>query len=240
MELLDDISEANRCIRELAALSLLPSIWSGGQTEQIRDNLADALQSSLQAEVVCVRERCKPGEAEARIIRLKGFKRSAELLDILEQAFRSALSLREDDVTEACLAGRPVRFVILMLGVDGEFGMIAVGSTRESFPTAPERILLNVAVNQGIIAFRSARQLSTLKRSESNLRDFFENATMGLHWVNENGIIIWANRKELEMLGYAKEEYVGHSITEFHTDGCVIEDILARLARGETVPSAPF
>ena len=236
MEIIDDIAEANRCIRELAALSLLPSIWSGGHAEQIRENLADGLQSSLRAEVVCVRGRNTLGELEKTpAIRTKRIDRSAGFQDSLEQAFEKALSRQGEDITELCLGSCSVRLVVMTLGIDAEFGLLAVGTTRESFPTTSERILLNVAVNQAIIAFRSAKQLATLERSESNLRDFFENATLGLHWVDENGIIIWANRKELEMLGYSKEEYVGHSITEFHTDGCVIEDILTRLTRSETL-----
>lgn len=37
------------------------------------------------------------------------------------------------------------------------------------------------------------------------------------------------------MLGYTREEYVGHHVAEFHVDAPVIEDFLARLARGETL-----
>jgi signal transduction histidine kinase/ActR/RegA family two-component response regulator len=35
------------------------------------------------------------------------------------------------------------------------------------------------------------------------------------------------------MLGYTSDEYVGHHIAEFHVDRHVIDDILARLSRGE-------
>jgi PAS domain S-box-containing protein len=37
------------------------------------------------------------------------------------------------------------------------------------------------------------------------------------------------------MLGYSEEEYVGHNISEFHVDKALIEDVLTRLARNETV-----
>ena len=233
MEVIQDINEANRCIRELIALSLLPSIWSGGQEEQIRENLADALQSSLRAEIVLVRGRNTDGQLQAdRTIRLKRFNQEP-LLKNLEGAIENALLGQVEDSSEICVDGIKVRLAVMTLGVAAEFGLLAIGSTRQNFPTPTERILLDVAVNQAIIAFRSARQLLTLKQSESNLRDFFENATLGLHWVDGDGVIIWANRKELEMLGYSKEEYVGRSIKDFHADGCVIEDILARLTRGE-------
>ena len=98
-----------------------------------------------------------------------------------------------------------------------------------------DRVLLNVGVNQAIIAFRGSRQVAALRRSEGNLRDFFENATVGLHWVNSEGIIVWANKTELDLLGYESEEYIGHHIAEFHADVCVIEDILTRLTRGESL-----
>ena len=72
-----------------------------------------------------------------------------------------------------------------------------------------------------------------LRRRERELTDFMENATVGLHWVGPDGRILWANPAELELLGYARDEYVGHSIAEFHADGEVIDDMLARLTRGE-------
>jgi PAS domain S-box-containing protein len=74
-----------------------------------------------------------------------------------------------------------------------------------------------------------------LRSSQQELVDFFENAAEGLHWVAEDGTIVWANRAELEMLGFSKEEYIGHDIREFHADPDVIADILARLVRGETI-----
>ena len=37
------------------------------------------------------------------------------------------------------------------------------------------------------------------------------------------------------MLGYYAAEYIGHDVTEFHVDACIIEDILRRLGTGENV-----
>ena len=67
------------------------------------------------------------------------------------------------------------------------------------------------------------------------LRDFFENAVDGMHWVGPDGTILWANRAELELLGYRREEYLGRPIAEFHVDPPVIDDILARLRRNEVL-----
>jgi hypothetical protein len=43
------------------------------------------------------------------------------------------------------------------------------------------------------------------------------------------------NQTELDLLGYAADEYIGHNIAEFHVDPAVIEDILRRLTNGETL-----
>ncbi|MFM8271181.1 MAG: PAS domain S-box protein [Gemmata sp.] len=74
-----------------------------------------------------------------------------------------------------------------------------------------------------------------LRRSEQELADFFENASVALHWVGPDGTILRVNRAELDMLGYAREEYVGRHISEFHADPDVICDILRRLSAGETL-----
>jgi PAS domain S-box-containing protein len=77
--------------------------------------------------------------------------------------------------------------------------------------------------------------LEELRRRERELSDFIENASVGLHWVGADGTILWANQAELALLGYTHEEYVGHSIMEFHADGDVINDILHRLTNKETL-----
>src|SRR5581483_4924415 len=74
-----------------------------------------------------------------------------------------------------------------------------------------------------------------LRRSEEELTDFFENGITGLHWVGPDGTILRANRAEMEMLGYQPEEYIGRNIAEFHADPPVIDELLRRLCRGETL-----
>ena len=82
-------------------------------------------------------------------------------------------------------------------------------------------------------------EVSERKRIQSELEDFFENGTLGLHWVDAKGIIIRANKAELNLLGYSAEEYIGHSITEFHADTEVIQDMLRLLTMGKTLKNYP-
>lgn len=72
-------------------------------------------------------------------------------------------------------------------------------------------------------------------RTERALKDYFENASVCLHWVNADGIIVWANHAELKLLGYTEEEYVGRHISEFHLSKSVIEDIMNRLRNKQRI-----
>ncbi len=71
------------------------------------------------------------------------------------------------------------------------------------------------------------------------LEDFFENGALALHLVGPDGTILRANKAELDLLGYAADEYVGHNIAEFHADEERICDVLARLSRGERLDKYP-
>ncbi|MEO8268940.1 MAG: PAS domain S-box protein [Aureliella sp.] len=78
-----------------------------------------------------------------------------------------------------------------------------------------------------------------LRRNERELNDFFENATVGLHWVGSDGVILRANHAELELLGFSRDEYVGRPVADFHVDKDAICDILNRLQAGEELYEYP-
>ena len=84
-------------------------------------------------------------------------------------------------------------------------------------------------------AQEAADAMAELARSEREIREFFENATVGLHWAGPDGIIQRVNRAELEMLGYTQSEYVGRHAADFHVDREVMEDVLRRVCAGEVV-----
>jgi PAS domain S-box-containing protein len=80
---------------------------------------------------------------------------------------------------------------------------------------------------------REVEQL--LMRRERELSDFLETASDGIHQVAPDGKILWANKSELNLMGYQREEYIGQDIRKFHADAEVIADILNRLTRGEAL-----
>lgn len=82
-----------------------------------------------------------------------------------------------------------------------------------------------------------------LEISKQGISDFIENAPVGMHWLDfgtdnlhpEDGIVVWANRVELEMLGYDRQEYIGQPLKNFHVDRAKIEDIFDRLLNNRTI-----
>lgn len=83
------------------------------------------------------------------------------------------------------------------------------------------------------------QEIAGLKSRVSELSDFIENASVPLHQVNSEGIIIWANQEELNLLGYSEEEYIGSSIQDYHVDADVIQEIIRRLLSNETLRDFP-
>ncbi len=60
-----------------------------------------------------------------------------------------------------------------------------------------------------------------ISSSENDFAEFFDNASIGIQWVNADGNIIKANQALLKLLGYSTEEYIGHHLTEFATADCI-------------------
>lgn len=133
--------------------------------------------------------------------------------------------------------------VLSAIGIAG----ITVWGTKEGIgpfvrPLFHESLLLlqtflGLTTATGLILAAALREIQTAqemtREREQELRDLIENASIGIHWVGPDGRILWANRAELDMLGYLPEEYLGHSVDEFYVNEEEGEDFLRRLAHEE-------
>ncbi|HEV8080862.1 MAG TPA: PAS domain-containing sensor histidine kinase [Chitinophagaceae bacterium] len=72
-----------------------------------------------------------------------------------------------------------------------------------------------------------------LSKGHEQFEDLIENASVGIHLVDETGTILYANKEELRMLRYSANEYIGHKISEFHADQPVIDSIISKLKNHE-------
>jgi PAS domain S-box-containing protein len=74
-----------------------------------------------------------------------------------------------------------------------------------------------------------------LPDSTGELTEFLDDAPVAIHRIDAAGTILWANRAELDLLGYSAEDYIGRPLSAFHVDQDVLADLLDQLTRGETL-----
>jgi PAS domain S-box-containing protein len=198
--------------------------------------------SSVDAEIV--RRQLTRANLHAEILRVE---ERADFLEVLQQQ-RIDLILADRrlatfDGFEALELAVKLAPDIPFIFVSGELGEeLAVSSLQQG---ATDYVLKDRLSRLGAAVRRGLREASErrlrkeaderLRRSQQELADFFEHAPMGLNWTDVNGRILKANQAELEMFGYSSEEYLGHSLTEFHEDKKALENVFAQLAEGKTI-----
>jgi PAS domain S-box-containing protein len=111
-------------------------------------------------------------------------------------------------------------------GVAGKFMLYC----DEPHDFTPDEIRLaeTIANHIGFVIERRRTEME-LRASQREFQDVVDNAPVGIHWLGPDGTILWANRAELELLGYSEEEYIGHHVGEFHVDPAIVEEIMSRL-----------
>jgi len=233
----DEQQTLRQCVRELAALSTLSAAWSGSGPREIAEGLSGVLFRSLRLDLAYVRVNGLSGNVVFETARTPHGPIPAGQAQDIGKAFEPLLKNSSSSTTDIAdlLGPGMLRVVITPLGYDGDCGFLIVASPPRDFPSPTDRLMLGVAANQAAIVLQQRRSQERVRRSEQELADFFDNATVGLHWVGPDGRIIRANRAELNLLGYTADEYIGHHIAEFHADADVIEDLLQRLWAGEEV-----
>jgi PAS domain S-box-containing protein len=232
----DETQTLRRSVRELAALSTLSAVWSGSTPLEIAEGLGGVLLRSLGLTLVYVRVNGLDDSVVFETARSLHGPATADQAREIGKAFQRVLE-NGNGATEVPnpLGGAAVRLSAMPLGFDGDSGLLVAAAEQPDFPTPTDRLMLSVAANQAAIVLQQRRSQQRIRRSEQELADFFDNATIGLHWVGPDGTIVRVNQAELDLLGYTASEYIGRHISEFHVDKDVIDDILRRLWNGEQV-----
>lgn len=234
----DETHGLRRCVRELAALSVLSAVWIRSEPREIAQGLSAVVSRSLPLALVYVRVN---GLSSSTAVEVAGnpqgpisANQTKEIGKHLEPLLETGQSAQNVTIRDPFGSGT-LRLAVIPLGCEGDCGVLVAGAHQPDFPSQTDRLLLSVAANQAAIVLQQKRSEEQLRRREQELSDFLENAAVGLHWVGPDGIVLWANQAELNLLGYSRDEYIGHNIGEFHADQDVIAEILQRLKEGETL-----
>ena len=118
--------------------------------------------------------------------------------------------------------------------------IFACGSGPNEFPVLTRFTWTVFKHNDGFLATASREGENKGNAEVEELKDFFNKAPIALHWLAGNGKVLWANDRELEVLGYSREEYIGSDIMDFCPDSK--EDVLEifhQLGSGNTIRDIP-
>jgi PAS domain S-box-containing protein len=233
-DLAGNLQSLRRTLRDVVALSALPSIWMDCDLPRSVQNLTDVLRAALRALTVCVRVELPDG-SEFRTTASEGLSNTpvhrwdvGELLDTINCDSTELVEIGNFNGSEALNALPHPLFV------EGrQIGCLVACYKSDALPSPGHPLLLQVATNQIALLFQRHKDQEELRRKTNQLAAFLETAAVGLHRVGPDGIILWANDAELNLFGCLAEEYIGHHISEFHADEPVINDILKRLRSGQ-------
>ena len=65
-----------------------------------------------------------------------------------------------------------------------------------------------------VSSIQSVSSQNDFLHTNDNAIDFLENSPRPFHAISDKGVILWANKCELNTLGYQADEYIGHHVTE--------------------------
>lgn len=171
--LIRDLADANRCIRDLVALSTLPAIWVGGDAGLVASGTADALFSILRP--LCVYALIvnpEDGSRHEAARTVDGQQTEQHTLELgrLFAPYLANAALGKPISIHNPLAPGMARMGVAPIGHGGMLGYIAAVSHLVHFPNEHERLLLHVAANQAAIAAQNAQLLTAQHKTEAQRR----------------------------------------------------------------------
>jgi PAS domain S-box-containing protein len=156
-----------KVLRDLVALSAVPSVWVGGESRTIAADLADLLTALLKLDFAFVRLRDSDDSGAVEVSRGTAAPIFLERLQHYRDG-RGRLSHAE----MVPGAGNGVQGgggLVLPLGVNAEVGLVAAACDRPDFPSEIDQLLLSVAACHGATAFKMARLVEQHQRAENAL-----------------------------------------------------------------------
>lgn len=153
-----------KSLRDLIALSAVPSLWVGREPQAIAADLVDLLAGLLNLDFAFVRL----GDSDSdTVVEIERGTAPPALLERLRHYREGQGRLSQPEI----IPGDSVRGgggIVLPLGLDVA-GVVAAASARAHFPSSNDQLLLSVAAGHGATAFGMARLVEQHRRAETAL-----------------------------------------------------------------------
>src|SRR4051794_9750234 len=205
-----DVRQLRRGLRDLAALSALPVVWTESDPRRIAESLADALLHMLGLELVYLLVRDRAYETPVEVAYTARGPAPTAQAEEIGRALDPWLNTKDRSRTPSSIANPlgsgMTRIICAPFGIEARGGVLVACSPRADFPTEVDRLLLGVAANQVAVLLDRRRTEDALRESEERFRGTFENAGVGIADCDVQGRFLRVNRKLCEIVGYTREE----------------------------------
>jgi len=184
----DEASRLRRCLSDLVSIVALPALWIDGAPSRIVGTLLDGLLGMLDAAFVFARLNDGGDGSPAEVARVSepwiATIRPRQIGQALDTAQREA-STSGRPLTRLGIGGAQLAVACARLGLQGDIGVVIVGSERMDFPVDSERLILEVAANQTTMGLQQARSLSEQRRVAAELDGHVAQRTRELAAAND-------------------------------------------------------
>ena len=228
-------------MRDLVALSALPTVWAGYRPLQVAEGLAEVLLSTLRLDLVYLRLPGPTNGHEIEVARTAGGSPPTDQTRGIGRALAPWLDCA--GVNPVSTVPNPVgpgtlRLVVVPIGCGQQAGVLAVGSRQAAFPSVEDRLFLTVGANQTAAVFQHVHAEEALRASEQRFRTFVDHAADAF-FLHEEGTarVLDVNRRACESLGYTRDELLGMTPFDFDPDltPALFEDRVHKIIVGESI-----
>ncbi len=199
-----DLVELRRSLRDVVALTMLPTVWAGYEPRQICGDLVDVITRMIDADGVYL---TAPTNDCGEILRLRRDDDHET-----ERCLRAAAAeAATGNVQTVAGSGQPALRLLasaLSFHTDDRF---VVAARRADFPTETERLILRVAANQAS-TWLDWKRAEAAAAAESAFRRAIESSmAAGVAVVDSSGRQTYVNRAFAEMVGWPEADLVGET-----------------------------
>ena len=191
-----------RSLRDLVALSMLPTVWAGYDARQICTDLVDVVARMIDADGVYL---TSPANGCPEVVRLRN-ESDREIADLLRKADGEASA--GNDRIERDSAASSLRVMSFPLSVQAADRFV-VAARRAGFPNETERLVLRVALNQASTWLEWKRAEAAVARESAFRRAIESSMLAGVAVVDITGRQSYVNRAFAAMVGWEEGELVG-------------------------------
>lgn len=231
-----ELAQLRGSLGDLMGLFALSASWVGREEHEVGRTLADALVAILQLDLAFV------ALDDERQSRFAAGNTSFEALDPAAVGGELGRLLGPDprawpSFVRGDLFGKRTSIASVAIGLQRRFGTLVVVTARTDFPTDGEKLVLNLARNQALIALQEARlrHEERFRASELSASTLIEGLPGFVAILGPDGGVERVNRHIKEYCGQSLEE-----LRDWGTNGTVHPEDMPYVAQvfGDSIASA--